>query len=126
MEDPATTALFFDLYAAAAPPCAKLSIEVLVMLGSLRRSLFSSDEERQAFLVRMVRGTLHILQAQCGLADHDNYHELCRLLARLKVGLSHTCLAKTRVGRAVRFSSCGFGAVGRRAHTNLGKRGSQA
>eukprot|EP00965_Chrysotila_dentata_P009593 311776-Pleurochrysis_carterae.AAC.1 len=26
----------------------------------------------------MMRGTLHILQSQHGLTDHDNYHELCR------------------------------------------------
>jgi len=84
MEDTATTALFFELYQATRPPSAMLSIEVLVLLGSLRRSLFSSDEERQSFLQRMVRGTLRILQTQCGLSDHDNYHELCRLLARLK------------------------------------------
>lgn len=58
--------------------------QVLVLFGSLRRSLFSSDEERQGFLARMVHGTLTILQTQCGLSNHDNYHELCRLLARLK------------------------------------------
>lgn len=53
MEDPATMALYFDIYAAQ-PPCAKLAMEALVGLGSLRRSLFSSDDERQAFLVRAI------------------------------------------------------------------------
>lgn len=84
MEDSATSALFFDLYRSTQPPIQSLTIQVLVLLGSLRRSLFSSDEERQSFLQRMVRGSLLILQTQCGLADHDNYHELCRLLSRLK------------------------------------------
>lgn len=85
MEDPATLALFFDLYTSQpALPCSRLALEVLVLLGSLRRSLFTSDEERQAFLLRMMSGTLSILQQHCGLSEHDNYHELCRLLARLK------------------------------------------
>lgn len=85
IEDPSTVSLFFDLYAfQSTSPCARMVLEVLVSLCALRRSLFSSDEERQAFLLRMVSGTLSILQLQCGLSDHDNYHELCRLLARLK------------------------------------------
>ena len=86
MEDPSTTGLYFDVYTSSqgGGPSAKLALEVLVSLGSLRRSLFSSDEERQSFLLRMIKGTLAILQSQCGLADHENYHELCRLLARLK------------------------------------------
>ena len=118
--------MYFAVYAANGPPAAKVALEVLVSLGSLRRSLFSSDEERQvrscltsppppppsahllasstsssaltlspplpsprpsphqAFLLRMLNGTLSILQTQRGLSDHGNYHELCRLLARLK------------------------------------------
>ena len=38
MEDPATMQLYFDVYAATAPPTSKLALEVLVALGSLRRS----------------------------------------------------------------------------------------
>ena len=44
---------------------------MLVSFGSLRRSLFSSDEERQAFLQRILSGTLHILQNQIGLSAFD-------------------------------------------------------
>jgi len=84
MEDAATTQLFFDIYSSSAAPASARALEALVLLASLRRSLFSSDEERLGFLSRMMRGTLHILQSQHGLTDHDNYHELCRLLARLK------------------------------------------
>ena len=32
----------------------------------------------------MIKGTLGVLKSQTGLSDHENYHELCRLLARLK------------------------------------------
>ena len=42
------------------------------------------QEERQAFLNRLVRGSLTVLRAQQGLTHHANYHEMCRLLARLK------------------------------------------
>lgn len=55
-----------------------------VRLASVRRSLFSSDAERSAFLNRLVAGTRDILRSKRGLQEHDNYHELCRLLGRLK------------------------------------------
>jgi len=51
--------------APSTPPLLVLqALEVLVLLASLRRSLFSSDEERQAFLSRLMRGTLHVLQVR--------------------------------------------------------------
>ena len=62
MEDPATMKLFFDIYAASSPPQSSEALEALVLLASLRRSLFSSDEERQHFLNRLMTGTLGILQ----------------------------------------------------------------
>ena len=77
MEAPSTMQLYFDVFGEGSSQ-SQLALEVLVGLGSLRRSLFSSDEERQAFLQRMMAGTLRILQTQCGLSDHANYHELCR------------------------------------------------
>ena len=84
MEDAGTVKLFYDIYATAGLPNSATAVEVLVFLASLRRSLFSSDEERAGFLTRMMRGTLDVLQSQRGLGEHQNYHELCRLLARLK------------------------------------------
>jgi hypothetical protein len=57
---------------------------VQVRLASVRRSLFSSEGERAKFLNRLVGGTREIMSSQHGLAHHDNYHELCRLLGRLK------------------------------------------
>ena len=77
-------ALFFELYANSTPPSSSSALEALVFLASLRRSLFSSEEERQGFLDRLIRGTLEILRTQQGLTHHANYHEMCRLLARLK------------------------------------------
>ena len=70
--------LFFELYTASAPPSSSSALESLVLLASLRRSLFSSEDERQSFLNRLMRGSLQILQQQQGLTQHANYHEICR------------------------------------------------
>ena len=53
-------------------------------LASVRRSLFSNEAARSAFLNRLVAGTREVLAQQQGLARHANYHEFCRLLGRLK------------------------------------------
>ena len=55
-----------------------------VRLASVRRSLFASDPDRFRFLNRLVAGTRDILRTKQGLAEHENFHELCRLLGRLK------------------------------------------
>ena len=77
-------ALFFDLYCATQPPLSSTSLECLVRLASVRRSLFASEAERVAFLARLVAGSRDVLRAQAGLQHHGNYHEFCRLLGRLK------------------------------------------
>ncbi|GAB4820934.1 hypothetical protein N2152v2_007980 [Parachlorella kessleri] len=84
IEDPSTLALFLDFYSTTQPPLSNMALECLVRLASVRRSLFSSEPERTNFLNRLVMGTRDILRAQTGLAHHNNYHEFCRLLGRLK------------------------------------------
>lgn len=84
IEDPGTLTLFLDFYRAAAPPLSSTALECLVRLASVRRSLFSSETERVAFLSRLVGATRDILREQVGLQHHANYHEFCRLLGRLK------------------------------------------
>jgi exportin-7 len=84
VSDPATVALFFQVYASAAPPLAPSALECLVRLASVRRSLFASDAERGRFLAALVGGTRGILTGRVGLDAHASYHELCRLLGRLK------------------------------------------
>ncbi|XP_042518350.1 exportin-7 isoform X2 [Macadamia integrifolia] len=61
------------------------ALECLVRLASVRRSIFTNDAERSKFLAHLMTGTKEILQTGQGLADHDNYHEYCRLLGRFKV-----------------------------------------
>ncbi|XP_058078819.1 uncharacterized protein LOC131227118 isoform X2 [Magnolia sinica] len=85
LEDPSTLQIFFDYYAITNPPLSKEALECLVRLASVRRSLFTSDTERSKFLAHLMTGTKEILQTGQGLADHDNYHEYCRLLGRFKV-----------------------------------------
>ncbi|KOB70191.1 Uncharacterized protein OBRU01_15791, partial [Operophtera brumata] len=62
------------LYHALGGGLASLALSCLVQLASVRRSLFSNNE-RAKFLNRLASG---------GLSDPTNYHEFCRLLARLK------------------------------------------
>uniref|UniRef100_A0A0R0K1I1 Importin N-terminal domain-containing protein n=1 Tax=Glycine max TaxID=3847 RepID=A0A0R0K1I1_SOYBN len=61
------------------------ALECLVRLASVRRSLFTNDAARSKFLAHLMTGTKVILQTGQGLADHDNYHEFCRLLGRFRV-----------------------------------------
>ena len=50
-------ALLFDVYKSNAPPCSNLALECLVRLASVRRSLFASETERNAYLQRLIVGT---------------------------------------------------------------------
>lgn len=85
LEDPSTLQIFFDYYGVTEPPVSKEVLECLVRLASVRRSLFADDVGRSQFLSHLMSGTKDILQTGKGLADHDNYHEFCRLLGRFKV-----------------------------------------
>ena len=65
-----------------------------VRLASVRRSLFTGEAERSAFLARLVTGTRDVLRSNQGLAEHANYHEFCRLLGRLKTNYQLSELAR--------------------------------
>lgn len=75
--------LFFDLYHILPPRISSLALTCLVQITSIRRSLFSNNE-RIKFLNGLVAGTVEILKTSRGLSEPQNYHEFCRLLARLK------------------------------------------
>ncbi|XP_017850669.1 ran-binding protein 16 isoform X2 [Drosophila busckii] len=81
--DSNTLKLFFDLYQILPNGLASYSLSCLVQMTSVRRSLFSNSE-RTKFLTNLVEGVRDILTNLHGLSDPDNYHEFCRLLARLK------------------------------------------
>ena len=84
IEEPATMQLMFDVYRDSAPPVSNVALECLVRMASVRRSLFASETERNAYLQRLIAGTAEVLARNQGLGEHANYHEFCRLLSRLK------------------------------------------
>ncbi|EFC50356.1 exportin-7 [Naegleria gruberi] len=84
-EESDTLELFWNLYTTLTN--AKLRkdvLQILVLLCSVRRSLFTGDDERKQFLSKFFEGMCTILQSRYGLDDQDTYHEFCRLLARIK------------------------------------------
>ena len=95
LQDPATTELLFDFYAKTEPPRSSKAMEAVILLSSIRRSLFPTDKDRAAFLGRLVDGIRELLKNQTGLQHQDNYHQFCRLLGRLKANYQLSELVKT-------------------------------
>jgi len=94
LSDPATTELFFHFYANTEPPRSSKSMEAIILLASVRRSLFPTDKDRAAFLGRLITGIREMLSKQTGLQHQDNYHQFCRLLGRLKANYQLSELVK--------------------------------
>lgn len=88
VQDPNTVKIFMDTYRALCNTDSSRSskaLECLIQLVSMRRTLFSKEELRVMNIKRHMAATLEILSARMGLDDHNNYHQFCRWLARLKV-----------------------------------------
>lgn len=86
--------LFFDLYTLTEPPRSNLALEAIVQLSSVRRSLFSSEQERTAFLQGLITNLHVIMKSKHGLEHMENYHEFCRILGRLKASYQLSELVK--------------------------------
>lgn len=84
IQDPATLQLLFDTHSQSEHQHQKVALECLVQMASVRRSLFSDDAQRAQYLCHLMQGTTDIMQNQRGIGNHDNFHEFCRLLSRLK------------------------------------------
>mmetsp|Transcript_42128 Transcript_42128/g.76004 ORF Transcript_42128/g.76004 Transcript_42128/m.76004 type:complete len:1110 (+) Transcript_42128:281-3610(+) len=95
LQDPGTTELLLDFYANTDPPRSNKAMEAVILICSVRRSLFPSDKEREAFLGRVMTGIRELLKNQTGLQHQDNYHQFCRLLGRLKANYQLSELVKT-------------------------------
>eukprot|EP00048_Salpingoeca_helianthica_P001319 m.48425 g.48425 ORF g.48425 m.48425 type:complete len:1073 (+) comp11378_c0_seq3:31-3249(+) len=78
-----TLALFFEIYVNVEAPLSGYAMGSLVQLASIRRTLFTTPQ-RAEFLSQLIAGISTILRTSAGLKDPDNYHEFCRLLARVK------------------------------------------
>lgn len=84
-EESDTIQLFWNLYMQLPTLYGKAKVlQILVLLSSVRRSLFSNDEERKVYLNKFIDGMIGVLETKNGLAEQENYHEFCRLLARIK------------------------------------------
>lgn len=94
LSDSATTDLLFDFYANTKPPQSAKAMEAIILLSSVRRSLFPTDKDRAAFLGRLITGIREMLSKRTGLQHQDNYHQFCRLLGRLKANYQLSELVK--------------------------------
>lgn len=94
VQDTTTIQLFFDFYASSDPPQSSIALQALVQISSVRRSLFPSEAERNAFLQGLMTGIQGIMVSKRGLDNPDNYHEFCRLLGRLKASYQLSELVK--------------------------------
>ncbi|KAG2373543.1 hypothetical protein C9374_012006 [Naegleria lovaniensis] len=84
-EESDTLELFWNLYSTLGnPKLRKDVLQILVLLCSVRRSLFTGDDERKDFLSKFIDGMSAVLKTRFGLDDQDTYNEFCRLLARIK------------------------------------------
>eukprot|EP00569_Conticribra_weissflogii_P005356 CAMPEP_0171334280 /NCGR_PEP_ID=MMETSP0878-20121228/4563_1 /TAXON_ID=67004 /ORGANISM="Thalassiosira weissflogii, Strain CCMP1336" /LENGTH=1107 /DNA_ID=CAMNT_0011835351 /DNA_START=409 /DNA_END=3732 /DNA_ORIENTATION=+ len=95
IQDPGTTDLLLDFYANTEPPRSNKAMEAMILICSVRRSLFPSDKDREIFLGRVMSGIRELLKNQTGLQHQDNYHQFCRLLGRLKANYQLSELVKT-------------------------------
>jgi exportin-7 len=59
-------------------------IEVIVLLASVRRSLFTGDEDRQSYLKNLISGTVNLLKNRESISDEETLHQISRLLSRIK------------------------------------------
>ncbi|KAF0719560.1 Aste57867_954 [Aphanomyces stellatus] len=84
IQEPGTMQLLFDYYHTSQAPNSARCLETLMLLASVRRSLFAPDKERASFLTHLLTGICRIISTQHGLSEQANYHEFCRLLGRLK------------------------------------------
>jgi len=94
IQDPATVELLFDFYTNTDPPRSAKAMEAIILLCSVRRSLFPTDKDRAAFLGRLMKGIRDLLSNQTGFQHSDNYHQFCRLLGRMKANYQLSELVK--------------------------------
>jgi exportin-7 len=95
VQDLSTMNLFMNFYKSTVPPRSNQALECVVQLSSVRRSLFSSEKERTAFLENLMQNIRLILSTQQGIRESANYHQFCRLLGRLKACYQLSELVRT-------------------------------
>eukprot|EP01100_Stratorugosa_tubuloviscum_P000716 TRINITY_DN1158_c3_g1_i1.p1 TRINITY_DN1158_c3_g1~~TRINITY_DN1158_c3_g1_i1.p1 ORF type:complete len:1079 (-),score=426.68 TRINITY_DN1158_c3_g1_i1:10-3246(-) len=76
--------LLFEIYSTSSPAAAQKAMQCLTLFGSIRRSLFPTEPEKDAFLNEFLIGITNIIRNNTGLREVALHHECCRMLARLK------------------------------------------
>lgn len=95
VQDTSTVQLFFDFYISCTDlTLMSLALQVLVLLSSVRRSLFPGEKERNDFLLCLMGGIQTIMNTARGLQESETFHEFCRLLGRLKANYQLSELVK--------------------------------
>lgn len=92
--NPATLQLFFNVYVNFGPPASSEALACLVLLASVRRTLFQS-QQRLEYIGRLLYFINEIFRTSHGLNDPENYHQFCRLLARVQTNFQLSDLLKT-------------------------------
>ena len=95
------------------PARAAQALQCLTLFISVRRSIFSKESARTAFLLRTVTGICEIMADDLGFSDQDCYHEFCRLLGKLKATYQLSDLIRTPgysnwIGLAAEFAMKSF------------------
>lgn len=91
--------ILWESWKTFASPVSVLVMECLSQAASIRRSLFSGDDSRHAYIYRFMQEIMLTLTTAAGqnkLQDLGNYHEFCRMLSRFKMTyqLSEVCSYK--------------------------------
>ncbi|KAF9129906.1 Exportin 7 [Mortierella sp. GBA39] len=80
--------ILWESWKTFASPVSVLVMECLSQAASIRRSLFSGDDSRHAYIYRFMQEIMQTLTTAAGqnkLQDLGNYHEFCRMLSRFKM-----------------------------------------
>ena len=77
--------VLWECFRSSNPPVSVLAMECLSQAASIRRSIFSTEDSRHAYVRRMMQEIILILTTDVGqrkLQDVGNFHEFCRMLSR--------------------------------------------
>ncbi|KAI9309258.1 armadillo-type protein [Cunninghamella echinulata] len=83
-EDEQFVPLFFEAYGSFRPPNSSKVMDCLVSIAAVRRALFTDQEERSNFVIRLMTGIRNVMVTSQGMDDTDNYNSFCRLLYRFR------------------------------------------
>eukprot|EP00033_Pygsuia_biforma_P003298 GCRY01003615.1.p1 GENE.GCRY01003615.1~~GCRY01003615.1.p1 ORF type:complete len:1074 (-),score=340.38 GCRY01003615.1:314-3535(-) len=85
-ENTGTIDMFFTIYTTGSRNSA-LAMQVLVLIVSARRTLFSTESERIAFFSHLLKGLVVVLRSRIGFQDESCFHEVCRFITRFKANV---------------------------------------